>query len=182
MTMRLLMVVIVLEQKMVEIYTNGFIKPFKSPAGAPRQAGKGLIFPEDFLLADASMGFQLQQCRYTVCVKWLTWLQTTKRVEILNGGPRNDLWLGLGGQECPPYDEYLDYTDILASTISLLIWPSKSPADAPRLFICNDDSVWLCIWGLNDLTMKNGYPLPWIEALPSWSTCQFWQEKVHFLG
>ena len=55
------------EQNVVEVYANGFIRPSKSPAGAPRQAGKGLILPEDFLLADASMGFHLQQCRHTVC-------------------------------------------------------------------------------------------------------------------
>ena len=35
---------------------------------ALRQAGKGLILLEDFLLADASMVFHLQQCRHTVCV------------------------------------------------------------------------------------------------------------------
>ena len=29
--------------------------------------GKGLIFPEDLLLADASMVFQLQLCKHTVC-------------------------------------------------------------------------------------------------------------------
>ena len=29
--------------------------------------------------------------------------------------------------------------------------------------------------------MKNQYPLPWIEALPSWSKCQFRQEEVCFL-
>ena len=31
-------------------------------------------------------------------------LQTTKRIELLNGGPRDNLWLGLGGQECPHHD------------------------------------------------------------------------------
>ena len=61
-----MMVVLVL--KMVEMYANGFIRPSKSPAAAPRQAGKGLILPEDFLLADASMVFHLQQCRHTVGV------------------------------------------------------------------------------------------------------------------
>ena len=65
--MRLLVVVMVLEQKVVEVYANGFIRPSKLPASAPRQAEKGLILPEDFLLVDASMGFHLQQCRYTVC-------------------------------------------------------------------------------------------------------------------
>ena len=34
---------------------------------APGQAGKGLIIPEDLLLADASMIFHLQQCRHMVC-------------------------------------------------------------------------------------------------------------------
>ena len=29
--------------------------------------------------------------------------------------------------------------------------------------------------------MKNRYPLPLIKALPSWSKCQFRQEKVRFL-
>ena len=29
--------------------------------------------------------------------------------------------------------------------------------------------------------MKNRYPLPWIEAPPSWSKCQFRQEEVRFL-
>ena len=60
---------LVLELKMVEVYANGFIRLFKSPAGAPRQAGKGLILPENFLLADTSMGFYFQQCRYTVYVR-----------------------------------------------------------------------------------------------------------------
>ena len=62
MTMGLL-VVVVLELKVVEVYANGFIRPSKSSAGAPRQAWKGLILPEDLLLADASMVFHLQQCR-----------------------------------------------------------------------------------------------------------------------
>ena len=59
--------VMVLEQKVVEVYAHGFIRLSKSPAGAPRQVEKGLILPEDFLLADASMGFHLQKCRHTVC-------------------------------------------------------------------------------------------------------------------
>ena len=36
---------------------------------APGQAGKGMIYPEDLLLADAIMGFHLQRCRHTVCVR-----------------------------------------------------------------------------------------------------------------
>ena len=49
------------------IYSLGPVGPSKSPVGAPRQAGKGLILPEDFLLADASIVFHLQQCRHMVC-------------------------------------------------------------------------------------------------------------------
>ena len=49
------------------------------------------------------------------------------------------------------------------------IWPSKSPADAPILFDKKQDgSLWLCVnyRGLNNLTIKNQYPLPLIgEAL-----------------
>ena len=56
----------VLGQKVVEVYASGFIRPSKSPAGAPRKAEKGLILLEDFLLTDASIGFHLQQCRHTV--------------------------------------------------------------------------------------------------------------------
>ena len=50
----------VLELKVLEMYVNGFIRPSKSPTGAPRQSEKSLILPEDFLLADASMVFHLQ--------------------------------------------------------------------------------------------------------------------------
>ena len=45
------------------------------------------------------------------------------------------------------------------------IWPSKLPAGAPILFIRKkDSSLWLCVdyWGLNNLTIKNWYPLPLI--------------------
>ena len=34
----------------------------------------------------------------------LTRLQTSKPIELLNGGPRDNLWLGLGDQECPRHD------------------------------------------------------------------------------
>ena len=52
----------------IELVGANFTRPSKSPAGAPGQAGKSLILPEDFLLADASMVFHLQQYRHTVCV------------------------------------------------------------------------------------------------------------------
>ena len=67
MTIRLL-VVVVLELKVVEVHASGFIKLSKSPAGALKLAGKGLILPENFLFADASMVFHFQQCRHMVCV------------------------------------------------------------------------------------------------------------------
>ena len=60
---------VVLELKVVEVYANGFIGPSKSPADAPRQVGKCLILPKNFLLADTSMVIYLLQCRYTVCIQ-----------------------------------------------------------------------------------------------------------------
>ena len=61
-----------------------------------------------------------------------------------------------------------------AATIILLNGPSKSPAGTPILFVRKKDgSLWLFVWGLNNLTIKNRYPLPWIEALPSWSKWWF---------
>ena len=35
--------------------------------------------------------------------------------------------------------------------------------------------------GLMVVVVAVAYPLPWIEALPSWSKCQFRQKKVRFL-
>ena len=51
------------------IYSLGLVGLSKLPAGARRQVGKGLILPEDFVLADASIGFHLQQCRHTICIR-----------------------------------------------------------------------------------------------------------------
>ena len=45
------------------------------------------------------------------------------------------------------------------------IWLSKSPADAPILFVGKPNgSLRLCVdyWGFNNLTIKNRYPLPLI--------------------
>ena len=46
-----------------------------------------------------------------------------------------------------------------------VIQPSKSPADAPLFDKKSDGSFWLCVnyWGLNNLTIKNWYPLPFID-------------------
>ena len=50
-------------------------------------------------------------------------------------------------------------------------------------FICKTDgSLWLCVRGLNYLTMKNRYPLLLIKALSFWSKCQFRLEEGYFLG
>ena len=57
------------------------------------------------------------------------------------------------------------------------------PLPLRTLFICKiDGSLWLCVWGLNILTIKNWYPLLLIKTLPSWSKCQFRQKEVYFLG
>ena len=48
------------------------------------------------------------------------------------------------------------------------IWPSKSPTGAPILFVGKlNSSLRLCVdyWGLNNLTIKNRYPLPLIGEL-----------------
>ena len=107
--------------------------------------------------------------------------------------------LGLGRQECPhhgPRRVFGTHQRLLSRLHRrapqthqhqwLSYWPgkqlSKSPAGAPISFIHKkDSSLRLCVWGLNNLTMKNRYPLPWIEALPLWLKCQFRQEKVCFL-
>ena len=44
----------------IELVDANFIRSSKSPAGAPWQAGKGLILLEEFLLADTSIVFHLQ--------------------------------------------------------------------------------------------------------------------------
>ena len=51
------------------------------------------------------------------------------------------------------------------------IWPSKSPAEAPILFDRKPNrSLHLCVdyWGLNNLTIKNQYPLPLIGKSLDW--------------
>ena len=89
--------------------------------------------------------------------KGLTWMQTTKRVELLIAKECATAALGtiiksLCGSVTEVKNvhvtisaEYLDHIDILASTIILLIWPCKSPVGAPRLFIHNDGSFRLCV-------------------------------------
>ena len=65
------------------------------------------------------------------------------------------------------------------------IRPSKSHTGATILFDRKSYGFfWLCVdyRDFNNLTMKNGYPLPLIKALPSWSKCQFRQVRVCFIG
>ena len=51
------------------------------------------------------------------------------------------------------------------------IWPLKSPAGAPILFVCKlDGSLWLCVdyQGLNNLIIKNRYLLSLIDESLDW--------------
>jgi hypothetical protein len=47
------------------------------------------------------------------------------------------------------------------------IRPSSSPWRAPALFVEKEGTQWMCIdyRSLNEVTIKNKYPLPWIEDL-----------------
>ena len=61
----------------------------------PGQVGKGLIFPENLLLADASMVFHLWQCKHTGYVR-TTYTAAdnqagrTLQCKEIGGGPRGD--------------------------------------------------------------------------------------------
>ena len=64
-------------------------------------------------------------------------------------------------------------------------WLSKWPAGAPISFICKkNNSFGLCIWGLNNVTIKSQYPLPLIDnlstamAVPSVSPSWTWQMRT----
>ena len=101
------------------------------------------------------------------------------------------LGLDFGGQECLRHNffsldstmELLKCTGINDHLINLAFQVALLLVAAPIFPICrNNNSFPLWVWGLNTLTKKNWYPLFLIKALPSWSKCQFWQEKVSFLG
>ena len=142
---------------------------------------------------------------------WLTQLQTTFwSEETCDCDPRG-LWLNFAVQVSSIRDSVLEVKNVLVTISAVFgthrrllcrlhrgsatrayrhqrssyrpgRWPSKLPAGAPISFIHKkDSSLRLCVWGLNNLTMKNRYLLPLIKALPSWSKCQFRQE-VRFLG
>ena len=66
--------------------------------------GKVWFFQKTFCWLTLAWFFTFSSADIRFASEGLTRLQTTKRIEILNGGPRDDLWLGLGGQECPRHD------------------------------------------------------------------------------
>ena len=62
-------------------------------------------------------------------------------------------------------------TYIKTNLANSFIWPSKSLAGTPILFVCKPDgSLRLCVnyRGLNNLTIKNRYPLPLIGESLDW--------------
>ena len=156
------------------------------PQALQDKLGKVWFFQKTFCWLTLAWFFTFSSANIRFVSEGLTRLQTTKRVELFSATAAQEMICGLVSKvkniSVTISAEYLDYTDILASTIILLIWPSKSLADTPKLFIRNDNSLQLCVWDLNNLIMKNGYPLPLIKALPSWSKCQFRQERIRFLG
>ena len=93
--------------------------------------------------------------------------------------------------------EYSDYTNVFSLLTLRRSYPS-TPASIIILWawymiarqrsnIVHPQEGWkpliVCDYrGLNNLTIKNQYPLPWIEVLPSWSKCQFQRKEVCFLG
>ena len=67
--------------------------------------------------------------------------------------------------ELPEHTEINDYAIELIDANGF-IKPSKLPAGAPILFNQKSDkSLWLCIWSLNNLTIKSQYLLPLIDNL-----------------
>ena len=150
--------VVVLKLMVVEVYANGFIRPSKSPAGTPRQARKGLILSEDFCWLILAWFFTFSSADIQFASEELTCLENlygcrsfadNQVVELFNAKEfataAQKMICGsvLKVKNVPVTisAEYLDYTDILASTIILLTWPSKSPAGTPKLFIRNDNSL-----------------------------------------
>ena len=87
---------------------NGFIRPSMLLTGAPRQAGKGLILPKDFCWLMLAWVFTFRSADIRFASKRLTRLKTTKRIKLLNGGPRDDdkkpLWLSPEGQKGPHHN------------------------------------------------------------------------------
>lgn len=72
----------------------------------------------------------------------------------------------------PPYQMIIvDHMGLKALLQELLnkgsIWPNVSPWGAPVIFFKKDGTFHLCIYYkmLNKLTIRNKYPLPWIDDL-----------------
>jgi hypothetical protein len=68
-----------------------------------------------------------------------------------------------------PINEFVELKKQLAEPQAKgFICPSSSPWGAPVLFVEKKDGTqWMCVdyRSLNDVTIKNNYPLPWIEDL-----------------
>ena len=87
----------------------------------------------------------------------LTRLQITKQVELFNATSAQgtiiksfcDLVLEVKNVPVTIFTKYLDYTNILALTIILLIWPFKSSASTPNIVHPQKD--------FNNLIMKNWF-------------------------
>ena len=72
-------------------------------------------------------------------------------------------------------DHSIGLVDNLSShPLALRTWFIRRKGGSLRLYINYR--------GLNNMTMKNRYPLPLIKALPSWLKCQFRWKKFRFLG
>ena len=76
--------------------------------------------------------------------------------------------------------EYSDYTDVFPSDSAAEL---PEPTGTPILFIYKKNgSLRLCVDYRGLITIKNRYPLPLIDELPSWSKCRFRRQVVRFLG
>ena len=100
------------------------------------------------------------------------------KMELLKKTSINEHGIKLQDGKQPPYRPIYDLGPMEEETLktyiethlkSGFIRPSKSPSSASIFFDKKpDSSLWLCVnyWGLNNLTIKNLYPLPFIgEAL-----------------
>ena len=99
-------------------------------------------------------------------------------IELVNGQqPPYEPIYSLGPIELETLKAYIE-----ANLANGFIRESQSPAGASIFFDQKSDgSLRLYVWRLNNLTIKNRYALPWIEALPFLSKCHF-QQEVRFLG
>ena len=131
---------------------------------AQGQAGKDSILQKTFLVrhqSGSTLGdvfFHPQLCRHTVSREfiWRTYttaqvLQTTKQVKLFNLKEFSAVALEAYGEAW-----YCIWHLLRA-------WSQRSKmfilfTNAPILFIHKkNDNLWLCVWGFNNLTMKNRF-------------------------